>query len=225
MTTRTAFITGANRGIGFEVARQLSQRGYRVILAARDVDSLNEAARQLASDVSIQELDLSRPSSVEGCVEAWRSTSIDILINNAGIYPHGGLLSGELSDVREAFEVHFFGVLRLCRDIVPKMLARGFGRVVNVSSGYGALSDGLEGPAAYSLSKAAMNALTMKLASELRGDVTANAVCPGWVRTRMGGASADLSVEEGADTITWLATHPAPCPNGKFFRERREIPW
>jgi NAD(P)-dependent dehydrogenase (short-subunit alcohol dehydrogenase family) len=97
--------------------------------------------------------------------------------------------------------------------------------VVNVSSGSGSLAEGLEGPAAYSLSKAALNALTLKLASELRGDVKVNAVCPGWVRTKMGGPRAGRSVEEGADTVVWLATLPASGPSGGFFRDRKRIPW
>jgi NAD(P)-dependent dehydrogenase (short-subunit alcohol dehydrogenase family) len=223
---KTAFVTGANRGIGLEVSRQLLSRGYRVIAAARDESSLQEAARELSSDkLSTQLLDLASPISVDECIKKLQTTLIDILVNNAGIYPHGDLFHSDISLFRAAFEVHFFGALRLCQAFVPMMNARGFGRVVNVSSGYGSISEGLEGPAAYSLSKAALNALTIKLASECRGDVAANAVCPGWVRTRMGGASAELSVEEGADTIVWLATHGAPCPSGEFFRGRRAIPW
>jgi NAD(P)-dependent dehydrogenase (short-subunit alcohol dehydrogenase family) len=105
------------------------------------------------------------------------------------------------------------------------MVKRGYGRVVNVSSGYGAFAEGLEGPAPYSVAKAALNALTMKLAREVKGDVKVNAACPGWVRTRMGGPQANSSPEEGADTIVWLATLPARGPNGGFFRRRKQIPW
>jgi NAD(P)-dependent dehydrogenase (short-subunit alcohol dehydrogenase family) len=106
------------------------------------------------------------------------------------------------------------------------MVERGYGRVVNVSSGYGAFAEGLEGPAAYSISKAALNAVTVKAAEAVDGrHVKINAVCPGWVRTRMGGPSVDLSVEQGADTIVWLATLPPNGPHGRFFRRRKPISW
>jgi NAD(P)-dependent dehydrogenase (short-subunit alcohol dehydrogenase family) len=97
--------------------------------------------------------------------------------------------------------------------------------MVNVSSGWGSFAEGLEGPASYAVSKAALNALTVSLARALRGDVTVNACCPGWVRTRMGGAEAELSPEQGADTIVWLATLPAGGPSGSFFRARKRIAW
>ncbi|HKS17112.1 MAG TPA: SDR family NAD(P)-dependent oxidoreductase, partial [Planctomycetota bacterium] len=105
------------------------------------------------------------------------------------------------------------------------MLKRGYGRVVNVSSGYGSFAEGLNGPAPYSLSKAVLNALTLKLSSDVKGDVKVNAACPGWVRTRMGGPEADVSAEEGADTTVWLATLPSSGPNGGFFRRRKKIAW
>jgi NAD(P)-dependent dehydrogenase (short-subunit alcohol dehydrogenase family) len=108
---------------------------------------------------------------------------------------------------------------------MPATLEAGYGRVVNVSSGYGSFGEGLEGRAAYSLSKAALDALTLKLAAEVRGDVKVNAACPGWVRTRMGGSGTRRSVEKGAETIVWLATLPAGGRNGGFFRDRRRIPW
>jgi NAD(P)-dependent dehydrogenase (short-subunit alcohol dehydrogenase family) len=122
-------------------------------------------------------------------------------------------------------EINFFGAVRACRAFVPGMIEAGYGRIVNVSSGCGSFSSGLRCDAAYSISKAALNAFTVKLASELNGDVKVNAGNPGWVRTRMGGATAPKSVEEGADTIVWLATLPASGPTGGFFSDRREIAW
>lgn len=229
--TRTALVTGGNRGIGLEVCRQLARKGLRVWLAARDVAAGREAAAELAREGEVRalRLDVASEASIREALQvlagAGAGAEVDVLVNNAGIYPSGSLLRGDLGAFRETMDVHFFGPLLLCRALVPGMLARGYGRVVNVSSGYGALGEGLEGPAAYSVSKAALNALTIKLAGEVSGDVKANAACPGWVRTRMGGRGAPTSVEDGAATIVWLATLPAGGPNGGFFRRRRRIHW
>jgi NAD(P)-dependent dehydrogenase (short-subunit alcohol dehydrogenase family) len=150
---------------------------------------------------------------------------VDVLVNNAGVYPEGALLAMPSSAIVEAMAIHFFGALWTSRAWMPGMLRRGFGRIVNVSSGYGSFAEGLEGPPAYAVSKAALGALTVRLASEARGDVKINAACPGWVRTRMGGSGAPLSVEEGADTIVWLATSGPDGPSGGFFRNRQPIAW
>ncbi|HUL58387.1 MAG TPA: SDR family NAD(P)-dependent oxidoreductase, partial [Anaeromyxobacteraceae bacterium] len=151
---------------------------------------------------------------------------VDVLVNCAGVYPSADLLAeGGAAALREAMEVNFWGPLRTCRAFLPSMNAAGHGRVVNVSSGSGAFSDGLPGPSPYAVSKAALNALTVKLAEEARGDVKVNAACPGWVATRMGGPGAPRTVEQGADGIVWLATLPASGPSGGFFRDRRPIAW
>src|SRR5262249_39829739 len=152
---------------------------------------------------------------------------VDVLVNNAGVYPQGGVLGATIEGYREALEVNFWGALRTIRAFVPRMVRAGYGRIVNVSSGSGSFGEGLEGPAPYCVSKVAMNALTLKLAQEVRGDVKVNAVCPGWVRARMGwgGSGAELGVEESVDTILWLATLPQTGPTGGFFRERAAIPW
>jgi NAD(P)-dependent dehydrogenase (short-subunit alcohol dehydrogenase family) len=218
---RVALVTGGNRGIGFEVCRRLAALGHDVVLTARDEALGRDAAKRLG--VRFERLDVADDASVAAC--ARRAGAIDVLVNNAGVYPLGGVLDSTFEAWREAIETNLFGAVRCCRAFVPGMVRRGFGRVVNVSSGYGSFGEGLEGPAAYCVSKAALDALTVKLAQEVRGDVKVNAVCPGWVRTRMGGAGADLSVEEAADTILWLATLPARGPSGGFFRERAPIPW
>jgi len=223
-------VTGGNRGLGFEVCRQLAAKGLRVLLTARDGARGERAVARLAAmglEVRFALLDVIDARSIDRCIDQLQASGdrVGVLINNAGIYPPGRLLTALPADFRAAFETHFFGPLRLCQRLVPAMVRRGYGRVVNVSSGYGSFAEGLEGHAAYSVSKAALNALTKKLASEVRGDVKVNAVCPGWVRTRMGGPSAELSVEEGADTIVWLATLPKSGPSGGFFRERRGIAW
>jgi len=228
--TRTALVTGGNRGIGFEVCRELARLGLKVILTARDREAGEAAAakvRKEGSDVRFEPMDVSIDASVETCARRLSESGapVDVLVNNAAIDPGEGLLDPSAVVLRETMEINFFGASRTCRVFVPDMVARGYGRIVNVSSGSGSFAEGLPGPPAYCVSKAALNAFTVKLAGELRGDVKVNAVCPGWVRTRMGGRSADRSVEEGADTIVWLATLPARGPNGGFFRDRKRIAW
>lgn len=227
---RTALVTGANRGIGHEVARELGRAGMRVILAGRDAAAVARAAAELGrqgADAVALEMDVADRLRVEDCAERLRGQGrrVDVLVNNAGTYEGDALLSTPPEVLRSAFETNFWGAVWTCRSWVPGMIERGYGRVVNVSSGYGAFAEGLEGPAAYALSKAALNALTLRLASEASGDVKVNAACPGWVRTRMGGSGATRSVEEGADTIVWLATLGPDGPTGGFFRDRAPIPW
>lgn len=227
---RTALVTGGNRGIGFEVCRELGAAGLKIVLTARDAGAGEKAAHELRArgvDVRFEEMDVASDSSVADC--AGRLTrariAVDVLVNNAAIYPSDRLLDSSVDILRATMEINFFGASRTCRAFVPAMVSRGYGRVVNVSSGSGSFAEGLPGPHAYSVSKAALNAFTVKLASELPGDVKVNAVCPGWVRTRMGGRNASRSVVEGADTIVWLATLPARGPSGGFFRDRKQIHW
>ncbi|MFL5262851.1 MAG: SDR family NAD(P)-dependent oxidoreductase [Anaeromyxobacteraceae bacterium] len=230
MEPRTALITGANRGIGLEVCRQLARQGLRVVLTGRSEAAAAEAVEELrraGGDVGSEVLDAASEESVTACAArlAARADHVDILVNNAGVYPEGDLLTASSDAVREAMAINFFGALWTARAWMPGMLERGYGRVVNVTSGYGSFSEGLGGPAAYAISKAALNALTVRLSKESRGDVKVNAACPGWVRTRMGGSGAPRSVEEGADTIVWLATLPADGPSGAVFRNRQQIAW
>jgi NAD(P)-dependent dehydrogenase (short-subunit alcohol dehydrogenase family) len=227
---RTALVTGGNRGIGFEACRQLARSGLRVVLTARDPDLGTSAARQLVEeglDVLFAPMDVGDEQSVAECARELGEASIqvDVLVNNAGISPGGALVSLSTDKLVDAFRVNFLGAFWTCRAFVPAMIDAGYGRVVNVSSGYGSFAEGLEGPPAYSLSKAALNAFTCKLAREVPGHVKVNAMCPGWVRTRMGGPDAPRSVEQAADTLVWLATLPDEGPNGGFFRDRRPISW
>lgn len=231
MTARTVLVTGGNRGIGFEVCRQLGQRGYRVVVGSRNHEAGGKAAedlRQQGIDASTLTIDVSRPESIVRATAQLQKNGlhVDVLVNNAGIYPSGDLKDMDMAVIRECMEVAFFGPLALCRALLPGMQAAGYGRIVNVSSGSGQLSDGLGGgPGAYAVSKTAMNALTNRLASEVAGDIKVNSVCPGWVRTRMGGAAAPRSVEEGAAGVVWAATLPADGPTGGFFRDGQPIPW
>jgi NAD(P)-dependent dehydrogenase (short-subunit alcohol dehydrogenase family) len=226
---RTALVTGGNRGIGFEACRQLARAGLRVVLTARDVVKGEEAAQALRDEgleVLFEQLDVTDGGSVEACARrlSEAGTDIDVLVNNAGVYPTEGIFQVDEETFRGALEINTLGPFRTCRAFVPAMVRRGYGRVVNVSSGGGSFGEGI-GPVAYGASKAALNALTVKVAEAARGDVKANTMCPGWVRTDMGGAGAPRSPEQAADTLVWLATLPPDGPNGGFFRDRRPIPW
>jgi NAD(P)-dependent dehydrogenase (short-subunit alcohol dehydrogenase family) len=229
-TGKTALITGASRGIGHEVAKVLARAGLRVILTGRDPGGVAQAAeglRRSGGDVVALRLDVADRGAVEACADQLhrRGERVDVLVNNAGVYEGDSVLSSPAEALRETFETNFWGAVWTCRAWLPGMIERGHGRVVNVSSGSGSFAEGLEGPAAYALSKAALNALTVRLAREAGGDVKVNAVCPGWVRTRMGGAGAPRSVEEGAEAVVWLATLDRDGPSGGFFRDRRPIEW
>jgi NAD(P)-dependent dehydrogenase (short-subunit alcohol dehydrogenase family) len=150
-----------------------------------------------------------------------------VLIKTYHVEIHTGpALRMTTKTLRETLDTNLLAAVWTCQAFMPAMLRAGYGRIVNVSSGYGAFAEDLEGPAAaYSISKAALNALTLRLAREVRGDVKVNAVCPGWVQTRMGGPGATVSLADGADTIVWLATLGRSGPNGGFFGERKRIPW
>ncbi len=232
---RVSLVTGANRGLGLEIARQLAQSGNRVILGARNIAHGEAAARMLSSNgakVFPAELDVTNEAAIEKLVHkiSMDVGRLDILVNNAGILIDESDLPSEtnLKTVRTTLETNLIGPWRLCQVLIPLMKRNNYGRIVNVSSGAGALSEvsgSLYAPA-YSISKTALDALTIMLASELRGsNILVNAVCPGWVRTDMGGSSAPRSVEEGADTAVWLATLPDNGPTGGFFRDRTRIEW
>ncbi len=228
--SRTALVTGGNRGIGLEVCAQLAKRGLNVLLGARDSALGRQAARELADSghgVQVVALDVSDPKSIDRCLESLgkKEIAVDVLVNNAGVYPPGAVLTSAEDAFRETMEVHYFGPLRLCRALVPVMQKRKYGRIVNVSSGSGSFGERLEGPAAYCISKTTLNALTVKLAEVAGPHIKVNTLCPGWVRTRMGGWNASRGVVKAAETIIWLATLDDEGPTGKYFRDKKEIPW
>ena len=227
-----AVVTGANRGIGLEICRQLAQRNYEVILTARRPDAAEAAARSLASHGSVRpySLDVRSDSSVREFADFIDREygRLNVLINNAGIMPEDGqktgLLEVPLDTVREVLETNTYGPLRLVRSLHGSLQTGNPARIVNISSGLGQLSDMGGGNLAYRVSKTALNALTRIMAAELSG-MFVNSVCPGWVRTDMGGAAAPRSVETGADTPVWLATDPDLRESGAFFRDRKRIEW
>jgi NAD(P)-dependent dehydrogenase (short-subunit alcohol dehydrogenase family) len=231
-THRTALVTGATRGIGLACARRLAEDGLTVVVTGRDVNRVRERAVALAGDgarVVPEQLDVTDPGSVERCAEALSRAGIDVdvLVNNAAIELDEGWSALDIDDeiLHRTLDTNLLGAFRTCRAFIPAMVRRGYGRVVNVSSGAGSLTSMRGYAPAYSISKAALNALTRQLAAHVRGDVKVNAADPGWVRTDMGGPAAPRSVEQGADTIAWLATLPPNGPNGGFFYERRRADW
>jgi NAD(P)-dependent dehydrogenase (short-subunit alcohol dehydrogenase family) len=231
---RVALVTGANRGLGFETARQLLAKGLSVVLAGRDLAALKRARRSLNEPdqrrATTAPMDVTSIESISAAHEALmaRLGRVDVLVNNAAVLlgDHDDPLSVAADDYRRTLETNLLGVIEVCRAFVPAMARAGYGRVVNVSSGAGQLTTMSAYAPAYSISKAALNAFTRILADSCRADgVLVNAVDPGWVRTAMGGPSAPRSPQEGADTIVWLATLPAGGPTGGFFRDRRTIEW
>jgi len=225
--SRTALVTGANRGIGHEIVRQLAAMGLAVLVGSRDLAAGQVAARGLGPDVRAEQLDVSDPGSVEAFQRrlADAGVEIDILVNNAGLYTTTPLLAVEELALVEALQVNFIGAWRTARVFVPGMRARGWGRVVNVSTGYAHFGDRPPEAGAYGLAKASLNVLTRMIAAEAGARVKVNSMSPGWVATRMGGRGAPRSVHEGADTAVWLATLPDDGPTDCFYYDRQRIPW
>jgi len=228
-----ALVTGANRGIGAAIAEGLAERGYRVLLTARDLQKAAATAAPMRARglaVDPHQLNVTDMASVAAlterlCTEYGR---LDVLVNNAAILNDDGerALTIDLQLVEATLQTNLLGPWRLCQAVIPLMRAQGSGRIVNLSSDYGSLGLGGGPQPAYSVSKAALNMLTVRLARELQGTgILVNACNPGWVKTEMGGPNAELSPAEGADTPIWLATLPADGPTGGFFQRRRPLPW
>ncbi|MDP2360764.1 MAG: SDR family NAD(P)-dependent oxidoreductase [bacterium] len=226
---RTALVTGGNRGIGLALCGQLAQAGVHVLMGCRDEEAGAEALRAVAGAGSITpvELDVADPASIATCARLldMQGQAVDILVNNAAVLVRGDALTVDETDILESLQVNLLGAWRCCRTFMPPMIARGWGRVVNVSSGWGSFTQGMAGPASYSVSKAALNALTVSLSHGLPPGVLVNAVSPGWVRTRMGGPEADRSPDEGARGLLRLALLPEGGPSGRFIRDEEEVGW
>ena len=229
---KTALVTGANKGIGHEVARQLAAKGFHVFVGARNAKAGRKAAEEIAKKrgkATFLEIDVADNDSVTKAVREFSNSEehLDVLVNNAGIVADGDGAILEVSDdlLRQTWETNTLGALRVMRAFAPLLRKGKTPRVINVSSGSGQLTGGADGWApAYSISKTALNGVTSQLAAALP-KFAVNSVCPGWVRTEMGGENASRSVEEGADTIVWLASEAPQDLTGKFLRDRKEIPW
>ncbi|MFF4730361.1 SDR family NAD(P)-dependent oxidoreductase [Streptomyces mirabilis] len=220
-----ALVTGANRGIGREVARQLAVAGHTVFLTARSAEAAAEAARAAGPDAHPLRLDVTSEADITAV--ARDLTALDVLVNNAAITydTWQRATDADLDVVREAAETNLYGPWRLTQALLPLLRASAHPRVVNVSSEVASLTSMGGGTPAYTSTKAALNALTRMLAAELRPDrVLVNAVCPGWVATDMGG-SGGRPVAEGAASVVWAATLPDDGPTGGFFRDGQPLPW
>jgi NAD(P)-dependent dehydrogenase (short-subunit alcohol dehydrogenase family) len=222
-----ALVTGGNRGIGLEVARQLGRDGMRVLLASRDRLRGEAAAATLRGeglDITPLELDVADPAAaavVGPAIEA-AGGRLDVLVNNAGVYPGGRASRIDFDVVEETWQANAAGAWRVAVAAIPYMEAGA--RIVNVSSGAGSLTTMDASMPAYNVSKAALNAITRVLAADLPG-ILVNSVCPGWVRTEMGGAGASRSVEQGAASVLWAARLGPDGPTGGFFRDGNPVPW
>jgi len=230
---RVALVTGANRGMGLETCRQLLARGMRVVMTGRDMAALQRAFREIpdtSENLAAVRMDVTDPGSIETAYRTAveRLGTVDVLVNNAAVllFEDSDVLSIPADAFRSTFETNLFGAIEVCRVFAPPMADRGYGRIVNVSSGAGQLSAMSTYAPAYAMSKAALNAFTRILADTYHSrGVLANAVDPGWVRTDMGGLSAPRSVQQGVATTVWLATLPSDGPTGGFFRDKRSIEW
>ncbi|MEL6532572.1 MAG: SDR family NAD(P)-dependent oxidoreductase [Pseudomonadota bacterium] len=220
MTARKALVTGGNRGIGRAIAEGLVAQGHEVFIGVRSPDKSAEVAAEIGA--TCVELDLMNFATISSAVA--ETGGVDVLINNAGVLDEVNILE-DASSFHISIDVMFLRPYELIRNTLPYMRQQGWGRIVNVSSGWGAFSEGLEGPGAYGVAKAGLNALTKALPRDLPPGIKVNAMCPGWVATRMGGPGAPRTPQEGADTAIWLAGLPDNGPTGGFFRDRTPIDW
>ena len=225
-------VTGGNRGIGFEICRQLASRGAQVVLTARKPEAGEQAVKKLAAhslSARFHPLNVTGPESIAALRDFLERTfgRLDVLISNAGIISdeEASGLEVKLSTLRATLETNTLAPLHVAQTLAPLLKRSVAGRIVNMSSGMGALSEMEGGYAAYRISKVALNAVTRILAAELRGTVAVNSMCPGWVRTDMGGANAERDVSQGADTAVWLALDAPQDLTGKFLRDRKVIAW
>lgn len=225
-----ALVTGANKGIGYEVVRQLAARGWRVFLTGRALAAVRRAASSIDASITPVPLDITSRVSIEAAfhIVSQAVDHLDVLVNNAGILDQDDRSIFDLPPerLRRMFETNTIGALVMTQTFLPLLRKSASARIINVSSGAGQLSDMDTWAPAYSISKTALNGVTGQFAAALKdSNIAVNSVCPGWVRTDMGGNEATRSVEEGADTIIWLATDAPVSLTGQFIKDRKAIPW
>lgn len=229
-----AIVTGASRGLGRAAGEELARLGYRVIMAMRNPGKQMEYVERLKNDglkIIMSELDVSDTMSIGNFISFISRTfkRCDVLINNAGIFNDestGSPLTTSIDTIRKSLDTNTFGPLLLIQGLVPYMKKNGYGRIVNVSSGMGSFDEMDMGYISYRMSKTSLNVVTKLVAEELRGSgILVNSVCPGWVRTDMGGPDAERSVQEGIKGIIWAATLPEGGPTGGFYRDGEKINW
>ncbi len=219
-------VTGGNRGIGLEACRALAARGARVLLGARDLEDGRRAAAGIGADAEAVALDVTDPAGADALKTRVEKEfgALDALVNNAGVYSRANALETTDTEISAVLAANLLGAWRMCRAFAPAMAKKGRGRIVNVSSGMGALSSMDAGSAAYRVSKAALNALTLTLASELKpAGVAVVSLCPGWVRTRMGGETAPRSPELAGKTVADAVLSDART--AVFVRDGQELAW
>jgi NAD(P)-dependent dehydrogenase (short-subunit alcohol dehydrogenase family) len=229
---RIAVVTGANRGIGLEVVRQLALAGDTVVLGARDLDAGRRVAEPLVAaghDVRPHRLDVTDPATIEQIAGELTETErrLDVLVNNAAIHydTWQSAIGADLGVLTEALDTNLLGPWRCVQAFLPLLRASSRGRIVNVSSEAGSLASMGGAAPAYRSSKVALNALTRMLAAELQRDgILVNSICPGWVATDMGGPGG-RPVEEGAASVVWAVDLPDTGPTGGFFRDGQPVPW
>lgn len=229
---KVALITGGNRGIGYEVSKQLAGKGFRVVLTARDPKKGKEALEKLKEaipdgDIGFHLLDVKNQNDIQAIQQFVEKEigKLDLLINNAGVFIDSADSTRVTPEaMRETLEVNLLGVLFLTQALLPLLKKSEDGRIINVSSSMGALHDMGKGSTAYRISKTALNGLTATMAADLSNSVKVFAVCPGWTKTEMGGEDAPRGAEKEAETILWLSTTPE-AKSGKFYRDGQEIDW
>lgn len=228
--TKTVLVTGGNRGIGLEIVRGFAKEGYKILLGCRREEDGEEIKKDIVGkDIQIVEIDLSNTAAVKENVSRALGVygDIDVLVNNAGIMEDASWEDLDPASIAQSMQVHVNGPFALIQQVLPGMLKKNYGRIVNMSSGYGAFSENMQGPLAYAVSKAALNALTLNMANQIDSDknLKINAMCPGWVHTRMGGSSAPRTPEKGAETALWLGQLEDDGPSGQFFRDKKRLDW
>lgn len=230
MNAPVAVVTGGNRGLGFACSKQLARSGYQVVLCSRSVIDGKNASLMLKREglnVRPVQLDIQDQNTIEKLMNT--IYRVDVLVNCAGVYIDVGRNFMQITeqDLMTSLDINAVGAWRMCKAVAPYMIAAQFGRIINVSSGWGSLADMHGNAAAYRISKAALNAVTRVVADELatKGDIKVNAVCPGWVKTRMGGEHAKVDADAAALDVLWPATFDVNGETGRFYRARQVLTW